>query len=71
MGVSETRPLTPAKQARKALDLRLCDVAERAGCSIGLVSMVESGYIPPAATRGRIAKALGQGTEKLWPEVCA
>ena len=69
MGISETRPLTPAKAARTKQERILADVAREAGISISLLSMIESGYVPPAGTRDRVAAALGSSTRVLWPEV--
>lgn len=68
---SETRPLSTCKRTRLDLELRLVDVAERAGVSVGYLSMCESGYIPKAAVRERIAKALGCEAAGIWPELYA
>jgi transcriptional regulator with XRE-family HTH domain len=62
-----SRPASPLKQARTDLDLRLVDVAEKAGCSVSLVSMTESGYVPPLDTRARIACAVGASAGSFWP----
>lgn len=61
MSVSETQPRTesPLKQARKALGLRLVDVAAKAHCSVSLVSMMESGYVPALDKCERVAVAVG------------
>jgi transcriptional regulator with XRE-family HTH domain len=65
---SETSPLRAARQAR---ELRLRDVAERAGCSVSLVSMVENGYRPSLNVRERIAVAVGASAGSFWPEASA
>lgn len=65
------RPRSPLKQARHDQDLRLVDVAEKAGCSVSLVSMTESGYVPPLETRARIAGAVGASAGSFWPPEAA
>jgi transcriptional regulator with XRE-family HTH domain len=64
---SETRS-SPVRDARKALDLRLVDVAEKAGIATSLISMIEHGYVPSAKTREKLAKALNCEPDTLWPE---
>jgi transcriptional regulator with XRE-family HTH domain len=61
------RPDSPLKQERLSQGLRLADVAAEAGCSISLVSTVESGYWPPVRTQERIAGALGASSGSFWP----
>lgn len=58
------------KQTRLALQLRQEDVAKRAGCSISLVSMVESGYRPPEPIRAAIAGAVGATLGSFWGPEC-
>jgi transcriptional regulator with XRE-family HTH domain len=60
------RPVSPLRAERDAQGLRLKDVAALAGCSISLVSMVESGYIPPLHRREGIARALGASVGSFW-----
>jgi transcriptional regulator with XRE-family HTH domain len=66
---SETtqRPQSPLRKERRAQELRLADVAERAGISIGLLSMIENGYRSTASVRSRIAAALERPEEVLFP----
>lgn len=64
---SETRP-SAVREARKALDLRLIDVAETAGMSVSHISMIEHGYTPARASREKLSKALGVEPGQLWPE---
>lgn len=60
----------PLRKRRDELELRLVDVAERAGVSIGLLSMLEGGYTPNrnSATLERVAAAVASSVERLWPE---
>jgi hypothetical protein len=46
--------------------LRLIDVAEKAGVSVSLVSMVESGYLCGEAKRSAIACAVGASLGSFW-----
>ncbi len=73
MGSSETngRPPSPVRDARRALGLRLADVAAEAEIAISYLSMVENGYVPNPAVRARIASALGAPAGELWPGVGA
>lgn len=65
------RPVSALKQARSDLDLRLVDVAHEAGCSVSLVSMAESGYVPPLDTQERLARAVGASSGSFWSEAGA
>jgi transcriptional regulator with XRE-family HTH domain len=65
---SETRS-SPVKEARTALGLRLIDVADQAGMSVSLISMIEHGYVPAKPRREQLSEVLGQAPEVLWPEV--
>lgn len=60
--------LASLKDARLSHDppLRLVDVAERAGCSVSLVSMVESGYVCGEGARAAIAAAVGASYGQFW-----
>jgi transcriptional regulator with XRE-family HTH domain len=75
MGSSETapardgRPPSPVRNARKALGLRLIDVAGEADIAVGYMSMIENGYVPAEPLRRRIAAVLGTKPAKLWPGV--
>lgn len=60
------RPESPLRRDRLEQGKRLVDVAEGAGCSTGLVSMVESGYIPSPAMQQGIAGALGASVGSYW-----
>lgn len=55
MAVSETSPL---RAKREAEGLRLVDVAERAGISVGYLSMIERGLVCPTPVQERLAVAL-------------
>lgn len=55
------------KQARKALNLRLVDVAAKAGCAVSLVSMAEHGYRPGPRSQSAIAAAVGASSGSFWP----
>lgn len=68
MTPSESRPATPLRTARKEQELTLATVAERAGISVSYVSMIESGYVPPAPIRTVLAKAVDRPEASLWPE---
>lgn len=61
------RPASPLRAAREEAGLFLKDVAGHAGCSISLVSMAESGYVPARGTQDRIAHALGASSGSFWP----
>jgi transcriptional regulator with XRE-family HTH domain len=67
MEVSETRPSTPVREARLRQKRQLIDVAAQAGISPGYLSMIESGYHPPARTRNAIANVLNRLEASLWP----
>lgn len=60
-------PPSSLKQQRRAQGLRLADVAQDAGCSISLVSMVESGYMAGTPARASIAAAVGASLGSFWP----
>lgn len=70
MATSETpkrkRPDSPLKQARKDLGMRQADVAKRAGCSVSLISMTESGYEPTLDVQSAIAGAVGASSGSFW-----
>lgn len=55
------------KQARKALNLRLVDVAAKAGCAVSLVSMAEHGYRPGPNAQNAIAAAVNASSGSFWP----
>ena len=59
---------SPLRQARLAQAKRLRDVAEEAGCSTGLVSMVERGGPASERVRQRMAQAVGASLGSFWPE---
>ena len=61
------RAESPLRRDRREQGKRLVDVAKEAGCSTGLVSMVESGYVPSPAMQRGIAAALGASVERYWP----
>ena len=61
------RAESPLRRDRREQGKRLVDVAKEAGCSTGLVSMVESGYVPSPAMQRGIAAALGESVERYWP----
>jgi transcriptional regulator with XRE-family HTH domain len=65
MASSETRPVSPLREARG--DLRQADVAERAGVSVSYISMIEAGLVPPPPVRQRIAEAVERPIRVLWP----
>jgi transcriptional regulator with XRE-family HTH domain len=58
----------PVHVARKEKGWRLEDLGSRTGCSKPMLSNVERGYIPPARSRLKIAKALETTPEQLWPD---
>lgn len=60
--------LLSLKDARLSHDppLRLVDVAEKAGCSLSLVSMAESGYRCSSQARAAIALAVGASYGSFW-----
>jgi transcriptional regulator with XRE-family HTH domain len=66
MPTSETPDEHPVRVARKAKDWTQGELAEEAGCSVSLISMVESGYRPPRRRRDAIAGALERGEEELF-----
>lgn len=57
------------KVARLAKGWRLIDLAAEVGRSAPLISMIENGYVAKAATRQKIAQALGKPVRVLWPEL--
>lgn len=63
----QRRPPSPLRDARLDQGLRLKDVADGAGVSIGLVSTMEGGYVPPLVTQERVAGALGASSGSFWP----
>lgn len=60
--------LPSLKDARLTHDppLRLVDVAQAAGVSVSLVSMIESGYQSTPRARARIAEAVGASLGSFW-----
>jgi len=54
------------RDIRKAQGLRLVDVAERAGMSAGMVSMVENGLRPSPRTGAKLAGVLGRVPQDFW-----
>ena len=46
--------------------LRLIDVAEKAGCSVSLVSMLETGRVCSEETKAAIAAAVGASYGSFW-----
>lgn len=64
-GVESTASL---KETRLEQGLRLTDVAKRAGCSISVVSMTESGYKPSVQLRSAMAQAVGASLGSFWPQ---
>ena len=47
----------------------MVDVADQAGISVSLISMIEHGYVPAKASREKLATALGVEPGVFWPEV--
>jgi lambda repressor-like predicted transcriptional regulator len=47
---------------------RLEDLAVASGRSVGLLSMVEHGYVPHTRSRLRIADAVESTPRELWPD---
>jgi transcriptional regulator with XRE-family HTH domain len=62
------QPLATLKETRLEQGLRLVDVAKKAGCSISLVSMTESGYRPGEQVRSAMAHAVGASLGSFWHE---
>lgn len=60
-------PAPSLKDTRIAQGLRQEDVAKKAGCSISLVSMTESGYRAGLQVRTAIAQAVGASLGSFWP----
>jgi len=59
----------PLRKRREELELRLVDVAERAGVSTPLISMIEGGYTPgKRSTLERVAAAVESTVKDIWPE---
>ena len=60
--------LTTLKDARLSHEppLRLIDVAERAGCSVSLVSMVERGAPCSDGAKTALALAVGASYGSFW-----
>jgi transcriptional regulator with XRE-family HTH domain len=58
----------PLKEARLSHDppLRLIDVAERAGVSVSLVSMLETGRVCSDEKMAAIAHAVGASYGSFW-----
>lgn len=56
------------RDARKAQNLRLKDVADRAGMSTGMVSMIENGLKPSRTTAKRMAEAIGRDPGEFWEQ---
>jgi transcriptional regulator with XRE-family HTH domain len=47
---------------------RLEELAAATGRASGMLSMIEHGYLPKAATRQKIADALLTTPQELWPD---
>jgi predicted transcriptional regulator len=59
----------PLRKRRRALNLRLVDVAQRAGVSTPLISMMEGGYEPSKrSTLERVARAVESTVDDIWPQ---
>lgn len=69
MAVSETRPQSAVRIARKAKFPRLIDAAAAIGISVGYLSMIENGYVPQAKLREKIAEVFEATVATLWPGV--
>lgn len=62
----------PLRKQREKLGLRLVDVAQRAGVSTPLISMIEGGYTPTKLkTLTNVAAAVELRVEDIWPEATA
>ncbi len=60
------------RSARRAAGLSMRQLAERAGVSASLVSMLEAGYMASPKSRTMIAAALGyENAEQLYPAAAA
>ncbi len=66
MSVNGTPP-SPLRIARLEQGLRLTDVAERAGISVGYLSMIERGLECPGELRDRLAGALERDVACCFP----
>lgn len=60
-------PAATLKDTRLEQGLRLKDVAQKAGCSISAVSMIESGWQPSLELRTAVAHAVGASVGSFWP----
>lgn len=60
-------PAGTLKEVRLQQGLRLIDVANRAGCSVSAVSMIESGWKPTVQLRTAVAHAVGASLGSFWP----
>lgn len=56
------------KRALRAQRVTLRSIAEEAGCSLSMTSMVSQGYRSSKVVEGLIADKLGKRPEKLWPD---
>ena len=56
------------KRALRAQRVTLRSIAEEAGCSLSMASMVSQGYRSSKVVEGLIAKKLGKRPETLWPD---
>jgi len=57
------------RMARLALGLSQSELAENAGCSRALISMIENGYVlPRPAMAARIAEAVGLSEDALFEQ---
>lgn len=66
--MSPSRESHPVRKARVAKELRQSDLAEKAGISGPLISMIEGGYVPALSTMRAIARALDSTPVALWPD---
>lgn len=56
------------KRALRAQHVTLRSIAEEAGCSLSMASMVSQGYRSSKVVEGLIAEKLGKRPETLWPD---
>lgn len=56
------------KRALRAQRVTLRSIAEEAGCSLSMTSMVSQGYRSSKVVKGLIAEKLGKTPETLWPD---
>ncbi len=61
------RPKSPLRRRREGQGLRQADVASKAGCSVPLISMTESGYVPRPELQEGIAAAVSASVGSFWP----